>query len=218
MRHASLFLLALLAAPLMAGEVAGKWAVTATDPDGLVHRSEMVLQQEGAELKGEVRMGPRSVQLRDVAFQSDELSFKMPWQDATLTAKMKLAGDELKGQITTPEGDAIAVSAKRTEGAVSSAPASASGKWKLTAITASGREMKVDLELKQDGSRWSGTVTTPDGDVVPVADVVVDGAQVSFKVPTGNGAYAIKLAQAGDGLKGTYTSPDGASGNVIASR
>lgn len=163
-------------------------------------------------------MGQRALPLREVAFQSDELSFKLPWQDTTLTVKMKLAGDEMKGQITTLEGDAIPVSAKRTVGAASAATASASGKWKLTATTASGREMKVDLELRQDGSRWSGTVTTQNGDVVSVADVIVDGPQVSFRVPTDNGAYAIKLAQAGDGLKGTYTSPDGASGNVTATR
>lgn len=217
MRLATLFLSMALAAPVFAGSVTGKWAVTATDNEGQVHRSEMSLQQVDGALKGELRMGQRSVPLSNVAFLADELTFKMPWQETTLTVKMKLDGDEMKGQVVTAEGDSVPVSAKRMD-STPSAAASAAGKWKMVGVSASGRETKVDLDLKQDGDRWSGLLTTQNGDSVPVTDLVVDGVTLSFKVPADSGSFVIKLTQSGESFKGTFITPDGATGNVTATR
>lgn len=217
MRLATLFLSMVVAAPLVAGDVAGKWAVTATDHEGQVHRSEMSLQQADGAWKGEIRVQQRAIPLNNVAFTSDELSFKMPWQETTLTVKMKLTGDQMQGQIVTSEGDSIPVSAKRMDAAAQPS-ASAAGKWKMVGVSASGRETKVELDLKQEGDRWSGLLTTQNGDAVPVTDLVVDGATLSFKVPADSGAFVIKLAQSGEGFKGTFTTPDGATGNVTATR
>lgn len=202
--------------PVLGGGVTGRWDVSATDPEGQVHKSLMIVQEEAGALKGVVKAGDREIPMQQVSFTDDELSFKLPWGDLNLTIKAKLSGEELKGTFTTESGDVGPLVAKRV--AETAAANDASGKWRLTAVTGSGNEMKVDVELKQEAGKWAGSLVTQDGMMIPLAEIVVDGPQVSFKVPTDQGSYVLKLVAEGAGMKGSYTSPDGNTGKLTASR
>lgn len=205
----------LLSLPALAADITGAWSASATDPDGQIIRSQMIVQQDAGAYKGEVRVRERTIPMRDVQFQNDELQFKLPWGETLLTIRMKLAGEELKGTFTDLEGNTGPVTARRAPAPAATGPA---GKWKVIAITGSGREMKLELELKQDGAAWAGTLVTEDGNAVPLADVAVDDASVAFKIPTDQGTYIIKLARDGNALKGTYASPNGTTGPITAAR
>jgi hypothetical protein len=218
MRLLTLSLAIVLAVPAFASSVLGTWAVSATDPDGQVYRSEMIIEQDGAALKGTVKAGQQTIAMREVQVQGEELSFKLPWDYMVLTLKLRLAGDEMKGTFTTADGDSGPVTAKRTGAAPAAAGAGPAGKWKVTAYTDGGREMRLEVDLKEEAGKWTGSLITPDGMTLALNEVAASAQEVSFKIPTEMGTFTIKMALEGEGMKGTYTSPDGANGKLVASR
>ncbi len=220
MRFLTLSLAFALALPAFANSVLGTWSVSATDPDGQVHKSEMTIEQDGSALKGVVKAGQQTIAMQNLQLQGEELTFKLPWDYLMLTLKLRLAGDEMKGTFMTADGDGGPVVAKRIGAApaASGGAAGVAGKWKVTAITDSGREMKIDIDLKEEAGKWSGSLITPDGMTIALTEIAATAQDVAFKIPTEMGAFLIKLALDGEGMKGTYTSPDGNSGKLLASR
>lgn len=216
MRFTTLLLTLSLAVPAFSAGITGKWAISVADGDGNVHKPDMVVQEDGSALKAEFRLGTQTIPLNKVKFESEELSFEMPWQNMMLTFKLKLSGDELKGNVFTDSGDSIPATGKRASDAAA-ATGDLAGKWKFVATTEDGRDRRFELELKQTGTTWAGTLAN-DGGSIPLSSVTVDGAQVSFKLETGDGDYTVKLAQAGAELKGTFAAPNGGSGTVKATR
>lgn len=217
MRLATLILAAILALPAFAHNVLGTWSVSATDPEGQVYKSEMTIEQDGSALKGFVKAGQQTIAMREVQLQGEELIFKLPWDYMVLTIKLRVASDEMKGTFTTAEGDSGPITARR----IGPAPAAAdgvAGRWKVTAMTDSGRELKLDIDLKEEAGKWTGSLITPDGMTLPLTEIAASAQDVSFKVPTDQGSFVIKLAREGAEMKGTYTTPDGATGKLTASR
>jgi len=218
MRFLPTLFLAALAVPAFANQVVGTWAVSATDPEGQVHKSEMTIEQDGTALKGVVKAGQQTITMQNVQLVGEELSFKLPWDYMVLTLKMRLSGDEMKGTFATPEGDGGPVTARRIGAAPAASAGGVAGRWKVTATTGGGREMKIDIDLKQDGGKWTGSLITPDGMTLGLTEIAATAQDVSFKIPTEQGSFVIKLALEGAGMKGTYTSPDGATGPLTATR
>lgn len=215
MRISTLLLATVFALPVFASNVAGTWSVSATDPEGQVVRSEMTIEQDGAALKGVIKAGQQTITMREVQMQGEELIFKLPWDTMMLTIKLRVSGDEMKGTFTTGEGDSGPVTAKRAGAA---AAAGVGGRWKVTAVTGGGREMKFEIELKEDAGKWTGTLITPDGMTLGLTEVAASGQEVSFKIPTEQGTFNIKLSAEGAGMKGAYTTPDGQTGALTATR
>lgn len=217
MRLTTLILASLLALPAFANNVLGTWSVSATDPEGQVYKSEMTIEQDGSALKGVVKAGQQTIAMREVQMQGEELVFKLPWDYMVLTIKLRLAGDEMKGTFTTPEGDSGPITARRA-GVAPAASGGVGGRWKVTAITASGREMNVGIDLKEEAGKWTGSLISPDGMTLPLTEIAASAQEVSFKIPTDQGSFVIKLALEGAAMKGTYTTPDGATGKLTAAR
>lgn len=218
MRFTTLILATVLALPAFGNSFLGVWSVSAVDPEGQVHKSEMTIEQDGSGLKGSVKAGQYAIPMRDVQLQGEELVFKLPWEGMTLTIKLRASGDELKGTFTTPEGDSGPITAKRTGGAPAAAGESVAGRWKVTAVTGGGREMKIDLELKEAEGKWTGNLVTPDGMMLPLSEIAAAGREVSFKIPTDQGSFLIKMALEGGSMTGSYTTPDGTTGKITATR
>ena len=92
-----------------------------------------------------------------------------------------------------------------------------SGKWSVTAVTDSGREYKLAFTLQNDAGKWTGTMESAGGSI-PVSALRVSDQEVSCKVSTADADYDIKLALAGDALKGTFTGTNGATGKMTGNR
>jgi hypothetical protein len=212
MRNLSTLFALFLCSSVFGANVAGKWNVTAKDPEGQVIRSQMTLREEGGKLSGEVIAGERKIPLMDAKLDGDTLTVKLMWGDIPLTIKTTVTGDTMKGSYTSDAGDTGPLEAQRE------AAASVAGKWKLTATTPNGNEVKADLEFKEEAGKWSGTVVTQEGAAIPLADVQVAGDKLSFKVPTDNGAFALEFTVSGASMRGTAKTPDGATMNVSAAR
>lgn len=91
------------------------------------------------------------------------------------------------------------------------------GKWNVTASSPSGREYKLELVIRNNDGKLSGTISSVQGSV-DLQDMQLKGDELTYKIPTGEGGYAIKFTVAGDSMKGTYTSADGTTGPAAATR
>lgn len=96
--------------------------------------------------------------------------------------------------------------------------ADVAGRWKVAAKSQNGREIAATLILKSAEGVLSGTLITDQGDEVPLADVKLNEKDLTFKVPTDEGAYVVAVTVEEDVMKGTYKSPAGDSNDVTATR
>jgi hypothetical protein len=91
------------------------------------------------------------------------------------------------------------------------------GKWDVIAKTASGREYKLELNLARSEGKLSGTISSDRG-TASIEDAQLNGDELTYKVAVNEGTYQLKLTVAGDSMKGTFTSPDGSTGSLAATR
>lgn len=96
------------------------------------------------------------------------------------------------------------------------AAADVTGTWNVTAITPSGREHKMQMVLKDEGGNLSGTMSGEQG-AVALEEVRFAGDELSYRLPVAGGVV-VKLTVAGAAMKGAFTTTDGATGKVAASR
>jgi hypothetical protein len=120
----------------------------------------------------------------------------------------------MKGTSTGSDGTAWQITAARP----AAAPAgSIAGKWKLNGKRAGGGEDNVELELTHDGGKLTGTILA-EGARLPIQDVKLEGQELSFRLPTPQGDYTLKLTVGENSMKGTYSSGDGKPGELTATR
>jgi hypothetical protein len=215
MRILQTLLLCLFFSSLWAADVTGKWNVTAKDPEGQVIRSQMTLRSESGKLTGEVTAGDRKIPLTEAKLEGDTLTVKLMWGDIPLTIRTTVTGDAMKGSYSTDSGDTGPIEAQREAAA---AAAGVAGKWKLTAKSQSGNEIKADLEIQENAGKWSGTLITGDGIALPLSEVQLTDGRLSFRIQTDNGAFALEFTASGASMQGTVKTPDGATMAVAAAR
>ncbi len=91
------------------------------------------------------------------------------------------------------------------------------GKWELRGSSASGEEARVQLVLTESDGKHSGTLLV-EGESVPVQGLTVTGEEVTFKIPTDDTTYTVKVTLKNDAAEGTYSASDGRSGKVSGKR
>lgn len=99
--------------PLLAADLSGRWAVTATDPEGQAYKSEMILQHQGDNWTGTVKAREREIPMEQIKVDGTTLTFKLPWGEYKLTITLKLDEEGLKGTFVTESGDTGPLSAKK---------------------------------------------------------------------------------------------------------
>lgn len=203
-----------------AADFPGTWKMSAVAPDGNTYKFDLVVKEEAGKLTGRVVSEQGTIPLQAVAANGEELSFTMPYEIGPIAFKLKQAGNALNGTLTIPDGATGTVTGSKQAGAAAAAQTSlnVSGKWKISSKDAEGREMRVTLDLKQDGAKISGEMTTDNGDVVPISEGKLEGDQISFKIPTDEGSFAVTGKISGSEVKGTYKSPNGSTGNFSGTK
>ncbi len=199
-----------------ASGVAGKWNVTAQGSNGQEYKMELVLQDEGGKLTGTMSGVMGSVAIEDVKLAGNELTYKLPVGESTYAIKVTVSGDTMKGNYTGPDGQTGAVTATR-EAAAAASPGGITGTWKATAESSGGRQYKLQLVLTDTGGTLGGTLSNEEGSV-NIENAKLEGSNLSFKITVDQGTYTIRLASAGDALKGTFEGPSGEKGTISATR
>jgi len=212
-----------LAATALGANVTGKWKMTANAPDGNTHNVELVVKEDAGKLAGELVSERGTLPLQEVALNGDELTFKLVIDVGPIPFKLKVDGDTMKGTLTTPDGASGTVTAKRDGAAAASAAATATptnvtGKWKLVSKDPEGNEMRVTMDLKQEGDKLTGQITMESGDVAPIMEGKVNGAEIAFKLPSGEGNFEVMGTVNGSEVKGTYKSPNGSKGTFTGTK
>jgi hypothetical protein len=209
MTFARFALTILLAVPAFAG-IAGRWDVTSTTADGEKIKTLLVVAENAGKVEVNLSIGDQKLPVSNVAFADDQLSLRLMWGETGVNLKAKLDGDKLAGNWVADTGDTGPISAVRiAEAAAAGSNAFYTGKWKLTAARPDRDPIKVDLELKEEGGKWSGSLVTSDGMQVP-ATVAMDSGNLTVTIDAGSAVYTLKLAKDGDAMKGTAAGPDGA--------
>jgi hypothetical protein len=204
-----LITLTALTVPAFAG-IAGRWDATSTTPDGEKIKTLLVVTENAGKVEATLSLGEQKLPVSNVAFAGDQLSLRLMWGETGVNLKAKLDGDKLAGTWVADSGDTGPITAVRlVDAAAAGSNTFYTGKWKLTAARPQGDPIKVDLDLKEEAGKWSGSLVTPDGMQIP-AVVAMENGNLTITIDAGNAVYTLKLAKDGEGMKGTAAGPDGA--------
>jgi hypothetical protein len=205
--------LSALATICQAADVAGTWKMTADAPDGNTYKFDLVVKDAGGKLAGTVVSPQGSIELQQVKFEGNTLTYVMPYEIGPIQMKLVLDGNTLKGSLTIPDGATGAVTGTSAAAAAGGGPVT--GKWKIGAKSPDGGELKLTLEITEKEGKLAGTLSLDSGDSIPVMDLKADGPKVSFKVPTGDATYDVELTASGNDIKGTYKAVGGGQSGTI---
>ncbi|MDP2997264.1 MAG: hypothetical protein Q8N47_07240 [Bryobacterales bacterium] len=207
-------LITLMAGATLAADIAGKWDITAQSPAGRSMKLELVLKQDGDKVTGTLGNERGTVDLADAKLDGNDFTFKIT-VEGVYAVKLALSGDSMKGTSTGSDGTVWQIAAAKPAAAV---PAGGiTGKWKLNGKRANGGEDNVELELADDGGKLTGAILA-EGTKFPIQDVKLDGRELSFRLPTPQGEYTLKLTIGENSMKGTYSSGDSKPGELAATR
>ena len=94
-------------------KVIGTWVFTAQDAPVEYSTGDLVISQEGKELKGEIIFGEQyKVPLQEVKLVDNVLTFKAYIDGEPIEVKNEIIKDEMKGEVSTSDGT-LEISAKR---------------------------------------------------------------------------------------------------------
>jgi hypothetical protein len=85
--------------------------------------------------------------------------------------------------------------------------ADVTGRWTMDDKDPDGNEVTVALNLKQDGTKLTGTVSVPD-ETANISEGKVEGNKVSFKATMSDATYTLDGTVDGDEIKMTLKSDD----------
>jgi hypothetical protein len=196
-------------------QLSGKWEITAVDPDGTQRRATLDLKQDAARVAGTITIETgESLPISEGRLDGDTVSFKISIGGGEIAVSGSIAGDTVSGVYTLPTGEKGKFTGRRS----GSSAASLTGRWNVVARDAEGNEMRTTLELKVEGSRLTGVITTETGDSAPLVDGKVEDGAFSFRIYVGDGNIEVNGRAENGRLTGEYTTPNGSRGTYVATR
>lgn len=206
------------------GGALGKWKMAANAPDGNTYNFDLIVKDEGGKPSAMLSSERGEMPLQDVTLKGDELGFKLVMDMGPIAFSLKADGDNIAGTLILLDSTAGKVTGKRDGAAAAPAAAaaatamSAAGKWKVVTKSPEGGEIKVTMDITETAGKYSGQVTTENGDVAPVTDITLEGDVFSFKVPTDEGAWAGTGTMTSNEIKGTVKAPNGTNMTFVATK
>jgi hypothetical protein len=202
---------------LFGAEFAGNWKMTAQSPNGELP-FKLVLEKQGEGYTGEIRGGSNSFKLEKIAAEGEKIKFTILHDVGPIPVELTLAGTQLEGAGTLPDGSGKIPMKGTKEEAAAATAVSAAGRWKLAAKSPDGGTVNYALEIRESAGSLTGQAFNPNGDGAPMSEVKLNGAVLTFKVPVDEGAFEVSMTIDGDGAKGSFKTPDGSKGEFTATR
>jgi len=204
-----------LSAAVFGSDAAGRWKLAANAPDGNTYNVTLVVKEEGGKLTGVLDSERGQVPLQNVVYANGELRFDLVLDMGAIPFRLKIDGDKIAGSLTAPDGSTGSVTGQRE---ASASPASAAGKWEISATDPDGTARRATLELNQDGEKLTGQIVLDSGETLPVSAGKVSADAISFRISIGDGDIDVTGKIAGDTVAGEYTMPGGEKGKFTARR
>jgi hypothetical protein len=165
-------------------DVSGDWEVTAETPFGNF-TATMKLEKQGETLSGRfVGEGGGESKLDKLKLTGKAIGFErditVNGLDLHLVYTGTVEGDTMKGTFTAGD-QPMNWTAKRKSVVAAATGSGVAGTWKLQVETNNGTRERT-LILKQEGDRFTGTVTGRDDEMVPLQEVSLKGKELRFTV------------------------------------
>lgn len=167
------------------GDVAGKWNLVASSPDGQTFEPSLELKAEGDALSGQYTwIDGTTMPISDVKLDGDQLTFRVAidfgGQAMTVDFKGKVAGDDLSGTADYDLGGqtgTVDFTGKRA-----GEPLALAGKWNIVASSPDGQTFEPTLDLVEGAEGITGKLTWIDGTAIDLTDGKLEGNNLSFTV------------------------------------
>ncbi|MCC7234509.1 MAG: hypothetical protein IT163_04355 [Bryobacterales bacterium] len=205
-----LSLLAMAAVSVIGAEFDGAWIISTHDGDGRPVKADLTFRTEAGALKATLKAGSMRHEIGNVARENGQVRFEIPWEDRTVRIQLALAGEELKGEWKTGDDVGTMTGAR--------AAAGMAGVWKLTATRPSGEPAAVEMELKNDGGTWRGTMRSGETGPLALQDLKAGEDAVQFTADTSHGPVQIRMKLQDGLLKGTWSLGNDSSGAIEGRR
>lgn len=188
-----------------ASGIVGKWQLSSKDGDGRDVKSVITFREEGDALKATLQAGEAKIAVDRIKRDGDQVVFEIQWKDDLVAINLAPKENVLEGSWKAGD-DSGPITGRRAE------ETTIAGQWKLTATRPNGSTTRVDLMLKADAGVWQATLTTAEGQSVPIEKVTVNDTEVSFNILMPQASIKAQLKLEGAALKGTWATPDQISG------
>lgn len=205
-----------LASSAFAGDVTGKWHLTADDGgDGI--RLQMVINAEGGKITGTISDSEGARPIQEAKFMDGILTCRWTYGGTPVSLKFSVDGDRLKGSYETDSGQAGQVLGVRVVAAMQEKfSPTVAGSWDLIMTRPDSSRVNMVLKLERKDDKWAGRMVVAEYNIdCALTDVRVEGENVSFKVPTEYGIYEFTGKAAGAKFEGTCDDPDAGTKNKV---
>lgn len=202
--------------PGLAGveSVLGKWLVKAETPNGPME-IELELKQEGNQLVGSASLMQGTVPLSAVKFEEPSLtvelnlggsSYKMlgTLKESKFTGTWEQIGGDMKGTWIAERKSAPVMATLAATGIA--------GSWNSVSVTPNG-ELVLNLDLKQDGERINGVLSSDMGSV-PIQAGTFKENKLQFDVEIGGTTYRVEGSLKEDKFDGKWYPAAGGEGGA----
>ncbi len=215
-----LFVMGFPMIPALAGDsILGKWLGKAETPNGPIE-IEFEFKQDGNLLTGTAALMQSTISLSAIKFEEPNLSVELAFggnsykmlgalKDGKFSGSWEQIGGDMKGTWIAERRPAPIVA--------TSAATGISGSWNTISVTPNG-ELALTLDLKQEGEKVSGTLTSEMGSA-PIQAASFKENKLQFNVDLGGTVYRVEgnlLENAFDGK--WYPSAGGEGGSWRATR
>ena len=208
---AALLVVALTSTALAQSDPSGAWELTIDSPQG-ANSVTLTLKQDGGKLTGDLssQMGSTPVTGTydagavaltahiDVQGMSLEMGINGKVEADTLDGNVKF-GDfgefpfkgkrAAAGAVATPP--AAPAPAAPTSSAAAATPGDVNGKWDVTLTIEGVGEVPIAADIKQEGSKLTGTLNGPAGEIVVNGTMTGSTLRLEFTAETPNGPIPI---------------------------
>jgi hypothetical protein len=191
----------------------GKWQVKAETPNGPLDL-DFEFRQEGSQIQGTATTVQGSVPFSAIKLEDTKLSMDLMIGDSTYKLYAILREGKLEGT-WEQSGGAMKGTWTGTRSAAPAASSAASGirgSWNTVAVTPNN-DIMATLELKQEGEKLAGVISSDMGSL-PVQAASFKDNKLQFDLDLGGNTYRITATLDGEKLTGGWAPAAGGEGGA----